>query len=112
MHGADPDDRLLEPGAHRRVERGERVAEGGTADPELARTDVVEALGEVPEGGGASLADVGHDRLDLRQGGLDVELGARQGGRQLAGGQGAASKIDAGDHEGDSNGIRLGAGAW
>ena len=95
MHQAGPADRLLEGGAHGRVEGVERAGEDVGRHPQARRRDAVEALGGGVEGGGALLAHGGDDGPHGIQRRLDVELGPRQRGPQLAQGQVPTAQVDA-----------------
>ena len=102
---AHPLGRLLERGADRGIELVERALHRGLRDPQLLGPDPVEALGRLAHG----LRPAGGDVLDHGPHGggrgLDVQLGARQGGRELGGAEGPRTQVGHGEEGG---GIRHG----
>ena len=94
---AGPADRLLEGGPHGRVEGLQGAGDDVGGHPQARRSDAVEALGRGVERGGPALADVRDDRAHGIQRGLDVELGPRHRGPQLAQGQAPAAQVEARD---------------
>ena len=84
VHEPGPADRLLEGGAHGRVEGLERAGDDVGGHLEARRGDPVEPLGRGVEGGGTLFSHGGDDGAHGLQRGLDVELGPRKGGPQLA----------------------------
>jgi hypothetical protein len=82
--GAQPPHRLLQAGAHARVERGECLVQRGRRDHDVVLPHVVEPLGVLRDRGHPASAYLLADRAHDVQGSLDVELRARHDGAVVA----------------------------
>ena len=78
--GAQPADRLLQPGADLRVQGRQRVGQGLLRHLDVGLLDVVERRGVLRDRLDPAMADGVADRPDDVESGLDVEVGARHHG--------------------------------
>ena len=97
---AQPADRLLEAGPDRRVEAVERLAERRRRAPAMSSRPTPSNRSENSRiASTPRVADRLADRLDRLGRGLDVELGARDGGAVVDGTPAVgAPQVDAADH--------------
>ena len=108
---AHPRRRLPERGSNLRIELVQRPLQLGLRDPQMLRAHSVEALRGIEHGGRASRGDVVDHGTHSGGRGLDVELGARQGRRELGGAEDARAQVGHGEERGRiRHGVSLGAG--
>ena len=105
VYSAGPADRLLERGAHGRVEDLERADDDVGGHLETRRCNPVEAFGRGVERGGTLLSHGGDDGPHGLQRGLYVVLGPRKCGPKLAKRQVTTAQVDPWD---DAGGVGAG----